>query len=290
MKIFNLLLILAFISACGIKNDPIPKSTLNIPPPLSFDYRITSNGVEITNKSEDYPLLVERAAFPKNYLSQASFKRIALINQGDTFLDTDLIKGEKYKYRLRYFYKFVGTYSNPLIQDLTFRELVKLDIAHIYELGNSVCISSQFPTLVKAVEISINGKLLEEALQSNKELCTPKPESRVVQVMLIPYDEAGNAGVAFSKSIIQDVDKNNFPPQNIRAFRSGQDIVLSWDTGAKVDSYKIYLIKSKKEQLISTQAITSFSYKAPSKECVDFMLSAVRNGKESKKKAVSACL
>lgn len=72
------------IYACGLKSDPVPKGTLDIPYPQAIDYAVNSDGISIYNGSDNYTLFVEKVDESIGFFNLAGFKRVALINPKQT--------------------------------------------------------------------------------------------------------------------------------------------------------------------------------------------------------------
>ena len=106
---YTALIFLIFImAACGIKSDPVAKSSLDIPYPTAIDYAINSEGVSIYNGSDNYTLFVERADENIGFFNLAGFKRVALINPKQVFIDTDVVNNRQVIYivKPKGFFKF----------------------------------------------------------------------------------------------------------------------------------------------------------------------------------------
>lgn len=287
-KIFIVLPLIIFIYSCGIKTDPIPKSSLDIPYPSAVDYAISSEGIKIYNGSDNYTLFVERADEDKGFITMKNFKRIALINPKQVFLDDSVENEKTYKYRFRHYYGRIKTYSPALVKTIKYYKPIKFDKINISLNRNSVCVYTPLNDVVVNSDVLINsanrGKISIGQRQCFKDL----PDTSIVNVTVIPYDINNNPGQAYTKILKRNVEKSNLPPQNVVVRRKENDIVLTWDKENNT-SYKIYILNNGKRIKTITTEVEIFRYRAKNNNCVDFELSAVRKGRESKKIKLSAC-
>lgn len=287
-KIFIVLPLIIFIYSCGIKTDPIPKSSLDIPYPSAVDYAISSEGIKIYNGNDNYTLFVERADEDKGFITMKNFKRIALINPKQVFLDDSVENEKTYKYRFRHYYGRIKTYSPALVKTIKYYKPIKFDKINISLNRNSVCVYTPLNDVVVNSDVLINsanrGKISIGQRQCFKDL----PDTSIVNVTVIPYDINNNPGQAYTKILKRNVEKSNLPPQNVVVRRKENDIVLTWDKENNT-SYKIYILNNGKRIKTITTEVEIFRYRAKNNNCVDFELSAVRKGRESKKIKLSAC-
>lgn len=287
-KIFIVLPLIIFIYSCGIKTDPIPKSSLDIPYPSAVDYAISSEGIKIYNGNDNYTLFVERADEDKGFITMKNFKRIALINPKQVFLDDSVENEKTYKYRFRHYYGRIKTYSPALVKTIKYYKPIKFDKINISLNRNSVCVYTPLNDVVVNSDVLINsanrGKISIGQRQCFKDL----PDTSIVNVTVIPYDINNNPGQAYTKILKRNVEKSNLPPQNVVVRRKENDIVLTWDKENNT-SYKIYILNNGKRIKTITTEVEIFRYRAKNNSCVDFELSAVRKGRESKKIKLSAC-
>lgn len=287
-KIFIVLPLIIFIYSCGIKTDPIPKSSLDIPYPSAVDYAISSEGIKIYNGNDNYTLFVERADEDKGFITMKNFKRIALINPKQVFLDDSVENEKTYKYRFRHYYGRIKTYSPALVKTIKYYKPIKFDKINISLNRNSVCVYTPLNDVVVNSDVLINsanrGKISIGQRQCFKDL----PDTSIVNVTVIPYDINNNPGQAYTKILKRNVEKSNLPPQNVVVRRKENDIVLTWDKENNT-SYKIYILNNGKRIKTITTEVEIFRYRAKNNNCVNFELSAVRKGRESKKIKLSAC-
>lgn len=292
MKIFKIIFfipLLTLIYSCGIKTDPIPKSSLDIPYPSAVDYAISSEGIKIYNGNDNYTLFVERADESKGFITMKNFRRIASINPKQIFLD-DTVENEKtYKYRFRHYYGRIKTYSPALVKTIKYYKPIKFDKVNITLNKNSVCIYTPLSEIVVDSDVLINGTNYGKVSIGQRQCFKDLPDTSIINVTVIPYDINKNPGQAYTKTLKRSVEKNNLPPQNVIVRRKGNDIVLTWDKENNA-SYRLYVYnKNKVIKRIKTE-VEIYRYKAKTNDCVDFELSAVRRGRESKRIKISACL
>lgn len=291
MKIFKpaaYFIIAAVLISCGIKTDPIPKSSVDIPYPSAIDYNINPGGISIYNGSGEWTLFVERADEETGFITLSSFKRVALINPKQVFTDTEVENGKVYKYRFRHYYGKIKTYSPALVKTIKYYEPIKLENAKIVKERNKICASASLSSVVTTIDVMINGTKADSMMAGQKK-CFNMPETSVISVMMIPYNSENNPGKAYETTITQNAGTANLPPQNVIVRRSENDIVITWDE-AENASYIVYADNNGKLRRIAALDVSLFRYKAKGTDnCVDFKLSTVRKGKESKKIGVSAC-
>lgn len=293
MKIFKIAVfisILIIISSCGIKTDPVPKSSLDIPYPSAIDYAISSEGIRIYNGNDNYTLFVERADEDKGFITLKNFRRIALINPKQIFLD-DTVENEKtYKYRFRHYYGKIKTYSPALVKTIKYYKPIKFDNINITLNRNSVCIYTPLSDIVINSDVLINGTNHGKVSIGQRQCFKDLPDTSILNVTVIPYDIKNNPGQAYTKILKRNIVKSNLPPQNVIVRRKGNDIVLTWDKENNT-SYRIYVYNKEKTKIIKRikTEVEIYRYKAKNSDCVDFELSAVRKGRESKRIKLSAC-
>lgn len=290
-KYTALLITVFMLYACGLKSNPVPKGTLDIPYPTAIDYAINSDGVAIYNGSDNYTLFVEKADESIGFFNLAGFKRVALINPKQTYTDTDVVNNRIYKYRFRHYYGKVKTYSPALMKTIKYYSPIKHSIINItYERNRRVCVYPGISDIVANTVVTINGTKMGEAKNGIKTCFDDLPvNSATLSVMAIPYDYDNNTGIPYRQDFKRDTSKLNLPPQNIVVRRNGNDIVLTWDKEKGSPKYNIYITTNGKDKLIQQVDIELFRYSAKDNKCVDFKLSTIRNKQESKKISVSAC-
>lgn len=290
-KYTALLITVFMLYACGLKSNPVPKGTLDIPYPTAIDYAINSDGVAIYNGSDNYTLFVEKADESIGFFNLAGFKRVALINPKQTYTDTDVVNNRVYKYRFRHYYGKVKTYSPALMKTIKYYSPIKHSIIKItYERNKRVCVYPGLSDVVANTSVTINGTKMGEAKNGIKTCFDDLPvNSATLSVMAIPYDYDNNTGIPYRQDFKRDTSKLNLPPQNIVVRRNGNDIVLTWDKEKNNPKYNVYITTNGKDKFIQQVDVELFRYSAKDNKCVDFKLTTIRNKKESKKISVSAC-
>ena len=290
-KYTALLITVFMLYACGLKSNPVPKGTLDIPYPQAIDYAINSDGVAIYNGSDNYTLFVEKADESIGFFNLAGFKRVALINPKQTYTDTDVVNNRVYKYRFRHYYGKVKTYSPALMKTIKYYSPIKHCIIKIsYERNRRVCVYAGLSDVVANTIVTINGTKMGEAKNGIKTCFDDLPvNSATLSVMAIPYDYDNNTGIPYRQDFKRDTSKLNLPPQNIVVRRNGNDIVLTWDKEKNNPKYNVYITTNGKDKFIQQVDVELFRYSAKDNKCVDFKLTTIRNKKESKKISVSAC-
>lgn len=290
-KYTALLITVFMLYACGLKSNPVPKGTLDIPYPTAIDYAINSDGVAIYNGSDNYTLFVEKADESIGFFNLAGFKRVALINPKQTYTDTDVVNNRVYKYRFRHYYGKVKTYSPALMKTIKYYSPIKHSIIKItYERNKRVCVYPGLSDVVANTIVTINGTKMGEAKNGIKTCFDDLPvNSATLSVMAIPYDYDNNTGIPYRQDFKRDTSKLNLPPQNIVVRRNGNDIVLTWDKEKNNPKYNVYITTNGKDKFIQQVDVELFRYSAKDNKCVDFKLTTIRDKKESKKISVSAC-
>ncbi len=290
-KYTALLITVFMLYACGLKSNPVPKGTLDIPYPTAIDYAINSDGVAIYNGSDNYTLFVEKADESIGFFNLAGFKRVALINPKQTYTDTDVVNNRVYKYRFRHYYGKVKTYSPALMKTIKYYSPIKHSIIKItYERNKRVCVYPGISDIVVNTIVTINGTKMSEAKNGIKTCFDELPvNSATLSVMAIPYDYDNNTGIPYRQDFKRDTNTLNLPPQNIVVRRNGNDIILTWDKEKNNPKYNVYITANGKDKFIQQVDVELFRYSAKDNKCVDFKLTTIRNKKESKKISVSAC-
>ncbi len=290
-KYTALLITVFMLYACGLKSNPVPKGTLDIPYPTAIDYAINSDGVAIYNGSDNYTLFVEKADESIGFFNLAGFKRVALINPKQTYTDTDVVNNRVYKYRFRHYYGKVKTYSPALMKTIKYYSPIKHSIIKItYERNKRVCVYPGLSDVVANTIVTINGTKMGEAKNGIKTCFDDLPvNSATLSVMAIPYDYDNNTGIPYRQDFKRDTSKLNLPPQNIVVRRNGNDIVLTWDKEKNNPKYNVYITTNGKDKFIQQVDVELFRYSTKDNKCVDFKLTTIRDKKESKKISVSAC-
>lgn len=290
-KYTALIITVFMVYACGLKSDHVPKGSLDIPYPTAIDYAINSEGVAIYNGSDNYTLFVEKADESIGFFNLAGFKRVALINPKQTYVDTDVINNRIYKYRFRHYYGKVKTYSPALMKTIKYYSPIKHSIINItYERNSRICVYPGFSDVVANTIVTINGTKMGEAKNGIKTCFDELPvNSATLSVMAMPYDYDNNTGIPYRQDFKRDTSRLNLPPQNIIVRRNGNDIVLTWDKEKNNPKYNVYITTNGKDRFIQQVDVELFRYSAKDDKCVDFKLTTIRNKKESKKISVSAC-
>lgn len=290
-KYTALIITVFMVYACGLKSDPVPKGSLDIPYPTAIDYAINSDGVAIYNGSDNYTLFVEKADESIGFFNLAGFKRVALINPKQTYTDTDVVNNRVYKYRFRHYYGKVKTYSPALMKTIKYYSPIKHSIIKItYERNSRICVYPGLSDVVANTIVTINGTKMGEAKNGIKTCFNELPvNSATLSVMAMPYDYDNNTGIPYRQDFKRDTSRLNLPPQNIVVRRNGNDIVLTWDKEKNNPKYNIYITTNGKDRFIQQVDVELFRYSAKDDKCVDFKLTTIRNKKESKKISVSAC-
>lgn len=285
------IIIIFMLYACGLKSNPVPKGTLDIPYPQAIDYAINSEGISIYNGSDNYTLFVEKSDESIGFFNLAGFKRVALINPKQTYIDTDVVNNRVYKYRFRHYYGRVKTYSPALVKTIKYYSPIKHStISVTYEKNGRVCVYPGLSNVVANTVVSINGIKMGEAKNGIKTCFDDLPvNSSTLSVMAMPYDYDNNTGIPYQQEFKRDTNSLNLPPQNIVVRRNGNDIILTWDKEKNNPKYNIYITTNGKDKFIQQVDVELFRYRAQNDKCVDFKLATVRNKKESKKISVSAC-
>lgn len=290
-KYTALIITVFMVYACGLKSDPVPKGSLDIPYPTAIDYAINSEGVAIYNGSDNYTLFVEKADESIGFFNLAGFKRVALINPKQTYVDTDVVNNRIYKYRFRHYYGKVKTYSPALMKTIKYYSPIKHSSINItYEKNKRVCVYPGLSDVVANTIVTINGTKMGEAKNGIKTCFDELPvNSATLSVMAMPYDYDNNTGIPYRQDFKRDTSRLNLPPQNIVVRRNGNDIVLTWDKEKNNPKYNVYITTNGKDRFIQQVDVELFRYSAKDDKCVDFKLTTIRNKKESKKISVSAC-
>ena len=293
MKIFKLLWLFATIiaiTACGLKSDVVPKSSLDLPYPTNIDYAINSEGVYIYNGSDNYTLFVEKAEEGIGFINLASYRRVASINPKQVYVDTDVINNRTYKYRFRNYHGIVKTYSPATVRRIRYYKPIKHDIINATYERNKVCLYLGLSDRVDRTEVKVNGVNVGTAKNGIKNCFSDFPNTTAnLMITAIPYDKDNNTGVPYRTTIKRNTATLNLPPQNIKVRRNGNDIVITWDKEKDEPNYNVYIVENGKDKLQKQIDIELFRYTAKTDKCIEFKISSVRKGRESKRISVSAC-
>ena len=65
--------------------------------------------------------------------------------------------------------------------------------------------------------------------------------------------------------------------------------MITWDKEKDEPNYNVYIVENGKDKLQKQIDIELFRYTAKTDKCIEFKISSVRKGKESKRISVSAC-
>lgn len=293
MKIFkhiNIIALMILLSSCGLKSYVVPKGSFDIPYPTNIDYAINSEGVSIYNGSDNYTLFVERADESIGFINLSGYKRVALINPKQTYTDEGVINNRIYKYRFRHYNGRVKTYSPAVVRTVKYYKPIKHDIIKTTFEKNNVCLYLGLSDRVDRTEVNINGVMVGNAKNGLKTCFNNYPNTSVnLVITAIPYDSDNNTGIPYKTTIKRNASSLNLPPQNIQVRRNGNDIVIVWDKEKNSPKYNIYLVEKGKDRFYKQIDIELFRYTAKTDNCVEFKISTVRRGKESKRISVSAC-
>ncbi len=285
VTIFMLLL-----SACGLKSDVTPKSSLDLPYPENIDYAVNSEGVSIYNGSDNYTLYVEKVEESIGFVNLSGFKRVALINPKQIYVDTDVVNNRVYKYRFRHFHGRIKTYSPAVVRIIKYYSPIKHNIIKVSYENSKICVYLGLSDTVSTTQIAVNGSSLGTAKNGLKTCYGNIPElSSTLVVTAIPYDKDNNTGIPYRTTIERSASKLNLPPQNVEVRRKGKDIVITWDKSNDKTKYNVYVVKNGKSLLYKQVDVELVRYTASTDDCINFQIASVRNGKESKKITLTAC-
>lgn len=288
MRIFSVLLALFLLTACGIKSAPIAKDTLNIPVPDAVILSLQDDGVLIRNNNPNYQILAERALQNSGIFTQDSFERVSLIAPNSQFVDTDVEIGGKYIYRFKNYNERYNTFSRGSTKNIVYSPPVSLSDVVIKQYSDSACVITKSSNVVDYSQVIVNGRDAGNIYEGM--LCFDLPNSLVVNIMLIPYDFSGNAGIPYEERLKRDEVTTLLPPQNAKALREGGTVILTWDDAKDIDSVAIYIRNGKAIRLLQKTDITLFKYTIPSaKACVDFELASIRDNFESDRVKITSC-
>ncbi|MDR2869837.1 MAG: hypothetical protein LBV04_05250, partial [Deferribacteraceae bacterium] len=149
-----ILLIAISLCACGLKANPRPKSSLNIPAP-EFELSISESGISIQNNMSNM-LVVERAYSEVGDISAPDYDDIAIVPAGAAFLDESSEYGNRYIYRFRTYDDDFNAYSAPVTRIVSYRGVVKLDSVSWTLNEDNICITAQPSQSVDRVQVLIN--------------------------------------------------------------------------------------------------------------------------------------
>lgn len=279
-KFFIALIAALCIISCGRKDDPLPKSTLDIPLP-DKSLVIAEDGVYVTNNSDTFPIVLERAVSEVGDLNIPRYQVIAKIYPGETFVDDTI------EYNVRYIYRFTSEHnryaavSESITQVVSYRGVVKIESAGWSFNREQVCLDVEASRSTLSVEVIINGQ--NKGVYSQSSPCynlEPIPE---ILLVLVPYSDGGLPGAAFSETIKWDAEDLLLPPSNIKVIRRGDRVTLSWDASADVTAYRIYYLGG-----VQTTDATLITLTGAS-GCTQYKITSVSGGKESRAVAVESC-
>ena len=282
MKIFkhiNIIALIILLSSCGLKSDVVPKGSFDIPYPTNIDYTINSEGVSIYNGSDNYTLFVERADESIGFINLSGYKRVALINPKQTYTDEGVINNRIYKYRFRHYNGRVKTYSPAVVRTVKYYKPIKHDIIKTTFEKNNVCLYLGLSDRVDRTEVNINSVMVGNAKNGLKTCFNNYPNTSVnLVITAIPYDSDNN------------MQKYNGDQYIIKYATYDDNIHLASLLKEKNSpKYNIYLVEKGKDRFYKQIDIELFRYTAKTDNCVEFKISTVRRGKESKRISVSAC-
>lgn len=294
MKIYRLRLLLFaavfMMTACGIKAPPVPKETLEIPQPVSVGLALRDNGVLVTNGDATSTVLVEKTASTGGFFRNRMFKRVSMIRPNSVYLDEDVEEETTYTYRFRNYSTQYHTYSRPTVKTIKYFALVKLGDVQIEQHEKSACINTELNSVTEYAAINVNGHGVGFIEKDGVPACFDLPGSLIVNIMIMPYDYNGNAGTPYATTLKRDEALVLLPPQNAKALREKDTIVLTWDKAENVDGYIIYVKDEVSLKWVTETDVTLYRYLRPVPQgCVNFELSARRGEDESDRVKITSC-
>ncbi len=281
--IFCLILILS--AACGKKDDPHPIASLNIPQPTWAAISVTEDGVHVTNNSDEYPILVERAESEVGDLFFPLYQTIATVKPHSSFVDTGTQNNVRYIYRIRTINDKYGAYSAPVTQVVSYKGVVAVESVHWRIEKETLCLDIKVTKDVANYRIIINGK---ETDVNRK--CHPFPKVPQILLVVVPYSETGLPGGAYSESINTEAEGILLPPQNIKVLRREKQITLSWDTVSGAERYEISAASGKRKT--GPESATSTIYNSNlvvAGRCTAFTLISIGTDRRSDPVQVQSC-
>lgn len=287
-KVAFLVLVL-FSASCGIKSAPIPKSSLNIPYPDAIRVSVRDNGILLENMNDKYTTLAERSDSVREVFMGDLYKRLSFISPRNSYLDSGVKPGVTYIYRFKNFYPEYNTYSPAVTKTIKYYIPVSIKNIKIVLEEKRICINAELSKSTNYISVNLNGKEVGNIKLGQE--CFALPNSLLLNALLIPYDFDGNPGTPYQETIKRDENMVLLPPQNAKALRQNNDVILSWDKGGIKDEFLLYIRgqDGKLKQLTKTN-ITIYKYLgADDKKCEEFEISALRGEKESDRIKISSC-
>lgn len=286
MKYASLIIALfVFMTGCGKKTDPIPKSVLaDMTPPSAVFVSVADDGVRIENQESDL-LFVEKGVSEGEECSV--FSPLKLVDPKSVFVDANVIPGEKYFYRLRKKSIKYGVLSEPYMAKVIYARPMKVTSAEYHKEGVIYRVNIETEDRFTRFDVYSGGKTIA---QTGGKTITFPAESVVDNTFsLILSDYDGNRGTPYTIEI--PVNRVLTPPAPVAAvtvLNIGADVRIAWSDSENADKYNVKVCENVSCETFTTQN-TSVIYPRKIKSCLDITVTAVNADGESKPTKLRYC-
>jgi hypothetical protein len=273
------------IVGCGKKTDPIPKSAMvDLSPVAAVFLSVTDEGVLIES-AESENILIEKGVSDGescsfyNFLTQSGPK--------SSFLDKDVVEGQKYFYRIKKKTVKYGLTSSPVVFQITYAKPLRISGSAFTDTEDGYAVSISSDDDFMRMDVYSGGKSI---IQTGKtDFFINKNDVKNSKITLVLTDMFGNKGKSYS--IEFPVVKPIVIPQavtNLQAAWLGESLRIVWDDVENAEYYDVKVCEN-----VSCETVTAKRpytiYKKEIKECADITVTAVNGSFRSNNTTVRYC-
>lgn len=271
------------IFACGFKTDPQSKDSFQILTPEAVIVRNTASGISITNPQSSLQLIVERAIRTDKCLSP--FQHLQRIPAKQQFVDSDVISGSTYVYRLFYVDPALRITSLSSVKTIIYAKPIVVSSIAVEQLTTSTLkVKPSFTAPPLYYTVFLNNKQIMKTRKSSFEFLLDNQLHNTLKI--VPYDNFNNKGTAFTEDVINSSIAKVTAPQNIQSIIGLSNLFLTWD---KVDGALSYIIMINGKLHADTQH-NSFIYPLPIQPgCIMFSIQSRNLHYQSSAQSLEVC-